>query len=97
MKSTGFLKLNIRDFIHGLLMAVGSGVIAIIAPSMQNGTWVFDWTMIWHTAVASAFAYLAKNLFTPTPKQISIDPAKTSVIDKNTKQPILRSNNFNKQ
>lgn len=91
MKKSGFLSLNVQDFVKGLVIAIGGGVVAIIAPSIQDGSWVFNWTTIWHTAVASALAYLAKNLFTPTPKTVQIDPSKTSVIDSKTKEVIINS------
>lgn len=86
MKKSSFLSLNLQDFIKGLIIAVGGAIVAIIAPSIEAGTFIFDWTTIWHTAVASALAYLGKNLFTPTPKTIQIDPSKTDVVDSKTKQ-----------
>jgi len=91
MKKSTFLSLNIQDFLKGLIVAVGGGIVAIIAPSIQDGSLQFDWTTIWHTGVASALAYLAKNLFTPTPKSVQIDPSKTSVTDIKTKETILNS------
>lgn len=91
MKKSSFLNLNVQDFLKGLVMAVGGAVVAIVAPSIQDGSLVFNWTSIWHTAVASGLAYLAKNLFTPIPKTVQIDPAKTSVVDAKTKETILSS------
>jgi hypothetical protein len=93
MKPSKFFSLNPRTqaFIKGLVMAVFGGVVAIIGPSIESGEFVFNWTMIWHTAVASALAYLGKNLLAPTPTAIQIDPSKTSVIDKKTKDVILNS------
>jgi len=49
-------------------------------------------TTIWHTAVASGLAYIAKNLFTPAPKKVVIDPEKTSVVDATTKEVIVNAN-----
>lgn len=92
MKKSSFLSLNVQDFIKGLVVAVGGGIVAIVAPSIQDGSLTFNWTTIWHTAVASALAYLAKNLFTPTPKSIQIDPEKTSVVDAKTKETIVNAN-----
>ena len=91
MKLTKFFSLNIQDFLKSLVMAVGGGVVAIIAPSIEDGSFTFNWTTIWHTAVASALAYLGKNLLTATPKSIQIDPGVTSVIDKDTKEVIVDS------
>lgn len=92
MKTTKFLSLSAQDFIKGLIMAIGGGVVAIIAPSIQSGEFVFNWTTIWHTAVASALAYLAKNLFSSTPKIVEVDPSKTSIVDKKTKEIIVNAN-----
>ncbi|HXS58998.1 MAG TPA: hypothetical protein VN726_22900 [Hanamia sp.] len=92
MKQSSFLNLNLQDLIKGLLTAIGGAVMAIILPSIQAGNLTLDWTTIWHTAVAAGLAYLSKNLFTPTPKTIQIDPSKTSVVDSKTKQPIIKSN-----
>jgi hypothetical protein len=92
MKQSSFLSLNVQDFIKGLVVAVGGAVMAIILPSIQAGNLTLDFTTIWHTALASALAYLGKNLFTPTPKSIQIDPSKTSVVDSNTKQTIIKTN-----
>lgn len=92
MKQSNFLSLNFQDFIKGLLMAVGGAVMAIVLPSLQNGSLTFDWTTIWHTAIASALAYLGKNLFTAPSKTIQIDPSKTSVVDQKTKETIVNAN-----
>ena len=91
MKKSTFLNLNIQDFLKGLIMTVGGGIVAIIAPSIESGAFVFDWTVIWHTAVATGLTYIAKNLFSPTPKKIEIDPAKTSVVDSKTNETILNA------
>lgn len=60
-----FLELNKSDLLKGLLMAVGGAVFAVVAPSIEHAKFVFDFTAIWHTAVAAGFVYLGKNLFTP--------------------------------
>lgn len=92
MKQSSFFNLNLQDFLKGLVVAVGGAVMAVILPSLQAGNLTFDWTTIWHTAVASGLAYLSKNLLTPTPKIVQIDPSKTSVVDSTTKQTIIKSN-----
>jgi hypothetical protein len=92
MKKSSFLNLNIQDFLKGLVVAVGGGVVAIIAPSIQDGSLTFNWTTIWHTAVAAGISYLGKNLFSPTPSSVVIDPSKTSVVDAETKETIIKKN-----
>jgi membrane protein implicated in regulation of membrane protease activity len=58
--------LNINDFLKGLLMAVGTPVIAILISSLQSGSFNFDWKMIGTVALSSALVYLSKNFFTPS-------------------------------
>jgi hypothetical protein len=80
-----------RATIKGLATAVFAGVVAVIAPAIQNGNFTFDWTTIWHTAVAAAVGYIGQKLVSPVPNTVKIDPSKTSVIDKNTKEVIVNS------
>ena len=65
MKTSNLFSLNLHDFAKGLIVAVGTAVFALVAESVQNGHFTFDFTAIWHTAVAAVVAYLAKNFFTP--------------------------------
>jgi hypothetical protein len=92
MKHSSFLNLNWQDLGKGLIMAVGGAVFAVIQTSISAGVFVLNWADIWHTALAAIVVYLGKNVFTPTPKVIQIDPSKTSVIDSDTKQPIISAN-----
>jgi len=62
--TSNFLSLNTQDFLKGLIVTVGSAVFALIAESVDKRQFTFDFTAIWHTAVAAGITYLAKNLFT---------------------------------
>lgn len=75
MKTSDLFSLDLQDAAKGLLMAVGASVFALIAESIQKGQFTFDFTAIWHTAVAAAVVYLGKNFFTPA-KIIRTDGAK---------------------
>lgn len=66
MKTSEKYSLDLQDAVKGLIMAVGAAVFALIAESLQKGQFTFDFTAIWHTAVAAAIVYLSKNFFTPT-------------------------------
>jgi hypothetical protein len=46
-----------------------------VAQSISAKAWVFDWTTIWHTAVAAGFAYLVKNFFSTTATVVPATPA----------------------
>lgn len=63
MKS-GFLSLNTKDFIKGLLLSVLTSVITIVYTSVQNGNLVFDKKTIMTTALTTALGYIMKNLLT---------------------------------
>ncbi|MGN8072785.1 hypothetical protein [Mucilaginibacter sp. SG564] len=62
--TSNFLSLNTQDFIKGLIVTIISAVFTLVAESVQQGRFTFDFTTIWHTAFAAGIAYLGKNLFT---------------------------------
>jgi len=70
--TSNFLSLDIQDFIKGLIITITSAVFTLVAESVQKGHFTFDFTTIWHTAVAAGIAYLGKNLFTPAKTIIPI-------------------------
>jgi len=56
------LKLN--DFWKGLIMAVGTPVIAIMLLALQAGSFDFDWKTIGTVAASALLTYIGKNFFT---------------------------------
>lgn len=66
-----FLKLNWMDFLKGLLIAVISAVFTVIYTTVQAGSLTFDWKAIGVTALASALAYISKNLFTNSDNELA--------------------------
>jgi hypothetical protein len=70
--TSNFLSLNTQDFIKGFIITIISAVFTLVAESVQKGQFTFDFTTIWHTAVAAGIAYLGKNLFTPAKTIIPI-------------------------
>lgn len=66
-------KLNFRDFIKGLIVAVLTPAFTIAIDSLNEGSLTFNWAKIGATAGAAMLAYLLKNLFQPT--QITMIPA----------------------
>ena len=71
---SGFLSLNTKDFIKGLIVAVVSALIAGVLQLLQAGPFTFDWATfqpIVLTAVSAGLAYLSKNLFTNSGGEIA--------------------------
>ncbi len=66
----GLFTLEQRDFARGLFVAIIGAIIPIIGQSINSGTFVFDWTSIWHTSLGVAFAYLTLKFSTNSKGQI---------------------------
>lgn len=63
-KFSEFLKINVLDIIKGLITAVFGAVGGIILPIIQSGSLTIDWSVVMKAAIAAAFGYLGKQLFT---------------------------------
>lgn len=61
--NSSFLKLNIKDFLKGLIVAIISAVLGVISTSLQLGSLTFDWKLIGTIALSAGVAYITKNLF----------------------------------
>lgn len=76
--TSGWLNLDSKDFVKGLVLAVVAPVLTLIIQTLQAGSLKFDWKALGITAVSAFAAYLLKNLFSP--QQIVIEnPTKTDV------------------
>jgi hypothetical protein len=64
MQTSSLFSLNIKDLAKGILVAVGSAVIAAIETSVQAGFLSFNWKSIGGVALAAGLSYLGKNFFT---------------------------------
>jgi len=62
-------RVNVRDFLKGLVTAVLTAPVTIIMQSLDAGDFVFDWKTILKVAIAGGLGYLVKNFLTPSPKQ----------------------------
>lgn len=90
MKLSTMFSVNWQDAFKGLVVAVVTTAISslymiISAGEMPTTT---QWKYIGLTSLSAGLAYLSKNFFTPAPKVIQIDPTKTAVVDKDTKEVI---------
>lgn len=78
-----FGKLNVRDWVNSGIIFIGSAVLTTIATMVKTmadtGVIYFDFTTVWHVALAAAATYLTKNLITGS--QIIINKATPEVKD----------------
>jgi len=61
---SSFFKINLLDFVKGLILAVLTSVVTIIQTTLENSSLTFAWKLIGITAISSAIGYLIKNLLT---------------------------------
>lgn len=63
---SGFGKLDLRDMINGLVMAVGSAVLTFMQQLIQPGGSIsaINWRLVGGVAAGAAVTYLLKNVFT---------------------------------
>jgi hypothetical protein len=54
-------RINLKDIIKGLIVAVFAAVLTYIQNSLSDG---IDWGMILQIAITTGLAYLSKNLLT---------------------------------
>lgn len=64
MKTSNLYSLDLKDLAKGLIVAVGSAVVATIQTSLQKGSLAFNWNLIGTVALGAGIAYLSKNFFT---------------------------------
>lgn len=67
-EKSGFLSLNKKDFINGLIMAVivvvVGGAYTIIGATPGEYGSANDWKLLLHSTVLTVIAYFTKNFFT---------------------------------
>lgn len=66
MERSSLFRLNVRDFLKGLLLAILSAVVTFLYEVFQTGAPVFDgefFKAMAIVAVTTVLAYLSKNLF----------------------------------
>lgn len=66
MKQSQLFSLNWGDAAKGLIMAAGGGLMAVVVVSVNNGSFDFNLTALWHGALNGAVPYVVKNFFTPS-------------------------------
>lgn len=64
--------LQTRDFVRGLIMAVGTPVLSIVYETLTKEDPVFNWPQLAKIGLAAGVMYLSKNFVEPT-KQIKVE------------------------
>ena len=59
---SNFFRLNTKDFLKGLLMAILVPFLVVIQTSIEAGQLTFDWKLIISASLAGGVGYLLKNL-----------------------------------
>lgn len=71
--------LNHKDFIKGLIMAMGTGASLILFPmftDIANGNAIdIQWSLAWKAALAAGGVYLTKNFLQPAQEKRTITNA----------------------
>lgn len=62
--------LNWRDFANGLVMAILTPALVVVQQSVDKGELVFNWKVIAIAAISGGIAYLLKNLFTSSVREV---------------------------
>jgi hypothetical protein len=65
MKTSDLYSIDLQDLAKGLIVAIGSAVIATVQTSLQAGSLNFNWQLISTVALGAGVAYISKNFFTP--------------------------------
>lgn len=56
--------LSTRDFLKGLVVAVGTSVLVVVQQTVEEGELTFNWKTIGIAAIGATVSYLLKNLLT---------------------------------
>lgn len=73
-------RLDYRDILKGLLMAMIVPILIIVQSSLDQGHLEFNWKNIGIAAVAGGVSYLIKNFFTPTQTIIKAPASEVEII-----------------
>lgn len=65
MKESPLFTINLKDTLHGVIMAALGGAFAVVVNSVNEGKFEFSLTALWHGALIGAIPYLTKKFFTP--------------------------------
>lgn len=65
MKTSDFLKLDLRDILKACIIATLTPALVLIQQSIDAGQFTFNWKHLGMAAIGGFVAYLIKNFLTP--------------------------------
>lgn len=66
--------LNSKDFLRGLIMAMGTTALMVVQNSIDAGQIVFHWKQMLMAGVGGGVTYLLKNFFQPAQIKKDVTP-----------------------
>jgi hypothetical protein len=63
-KDSGLWKLQLQDFVKGLIVAMIGAIVAIVQVSIEAGSLEFDFKAMGKVALLTGVSYLIKNFLT---------------------------------
>lgn len=84
-KFSAFMTLNFQDLGKGAIVAAVTVLLGSLYPLVSGGhiPTLAEFKTIGLGALLAGVSYLIKNLFTPTPETVVIDPTKTTIENEN--------------
>jgi len=70
MKPSALFSINLKEALHGLIVAAGTAAFTVIESSVSTGTLAVNWKQVGLAALAGGLAYIGKKFF-QSPKMIS--------------------------
>lgn len=83
--------LNAKDFLKGLIMAIGGAIYGLILGSIYEGSLTFDWKKISTAALGAAVVYLGKNFLSPAAIIIDAPPSQVQAVKDGDAEVIVTS------
>ena len=69
MKDSKLFRVNLKDILKGLVMAVLTPAVFILQQSLEAGSLKVEWHSVLLASIAGGLGYLVKNFFTPADEQ----------------------------
>lgn len=72
--------VNIKDFLRGLIMAMGTAAFMVLQTSIDAGALIFQWKTVVMGALAGGVTYILKNYLQPQQVKKNVTPEEAKII-----------------